>query len=273
MNPKRRPRIKELRTKGIYILPNLFTSGNLFCGFFSAISSLGGRFEVAAMAILFATVFDCLDGKLARLTKTTSRFGVEYDSLSDVVSFGMAPGLLIYAWALNAYGRLGWVAAFLFMVCGALRLARFNVQVSGVESKDFVGLPIPAAAGFLATWVLLDGYIFNFGKDVRPGVILAVTYVLAFLMVSSLRYRSFKEFNLKNRKPFSVLVSLVLVLLVLVNAPQIMLFSLFALYCSSGILEKPIQWLYQFIRKSKDHLPRELDRGDIEDKKNFLKHD
>ncbi len=135
MKRKKRPRIRELSRKGIYIIPNLFTSGNLFCGIFSIISVLDEKYITAAISILVAMIFDTLDGKLARLTKTTSRFGVEYDSLSDLVSFGVAPGLLAYAWALRGFGRLGWVALFLFVVCGALRLARFNVQISGPRTS------------------------------------------------------------------------------------------------------------------------------------------
>ncbi len=144
MRRKRKQKMKALRKKGIYIIPNLFTTGNLFCGVFSIMSVLHGHFTTAAIAIMVGAIFDLLDGKLARLTKTTSRFGVEYDSLSDLVSFGVAPGLLAYAWALQPYGRLGWMGLFLYIVCGALRLARFNVQVSGPESKDFLLFPSTA---------------------------------------------------------------------------------------------------------------------------------
>lgn len=274
MNQKKRPEMKELRRRGIYIIPNLFTSGNLFCGVFAIIAVFNAEYVMAAIAILVASIFDSLDGKLARLTKTTSRFGVEYDSLADLVSFGVAPGLLIYSWALSGYGRLGWVAVFLFIVCGALRLARFNVQVSGPESTDFVGLPIPAAASLIATLVMLDSYILHFGKEIRPALTLAVTYMLAFLMVSNIRYRSFKKFNLKDRKPFGVLVSLVLVLLVLVTAPQVMLFSLFAIYVLSGITEKPVVALYNRLSKKTGEAPPPAGEGveDIEDKEIFLKN-
>lgn len=273
MNPKRKPQIKELRRKGIYIIPNLFTSGNLFCGVFAIISVFNAEYVMSTIAILAASVFDLLDGKMARLTKTTSRFGVEYDSLADLVSFGVAPGLLVYSWALSSYGRFGWVAVFLFIVCGALRLARFNVQVSGAESKDFVGLPIPAAASLVATTVMLDSYIIHFGKEIRPILMLTLTYVLAFLMVSSIRYRSFKNFNLKDRKPFGALVGLVLAFLVLVTAPQVMLFSVIALYVLFGVTEKPILALYhRFYKKPEGELPSEEDIEDIEDKEIVLKH-
>jgi len=274
MNPKRKPQIKELKRKGIYIIPNLFTSGNLFCGVFAVISVFNAEYVMATIAILAASIFDTLDGKMARLTKTTSRFGVEYDSLADLVSFGVAPGLLVYSWALSSYGRLGWVAVFLFIACGALRLARFNVQVSGPESKDFVGLPIPAAASLVATTVMLDSYILHFGKEIRPILMLTLTYFLAFLMVSSIRYRSFKNFNLKDRKPFGVLVGVVLALLVLVTAPQVMLFSIFALYVLSGVAERPVVALYHRVhKKTEGDLPSsEEGIEDIEDKEIVLKH-
>lgn len=274
MNPKRKPQIKELKRKGIYIIPNLFTSGNLFCGVFAVISVFNAEYVMATIAILAASIFDTLDGKLARLTKTTSRFGVEYDSLADLVSFGVAPGLLVYSWALSSYGRFGWVAVFLFIVCGALRLARFNVQVSGPESKDFVGLPIPAAASLVATTVMLDSYFLHFGKEIRPILMLTLTYVLAFLMVSNIRYRSFKNFNLRDRKPFGVLVGVVLAFLIMVTAPQVMLFSVFALYVLSGVTERPIVALYRRVYKKPegDLLTPEDEIEDIEDKEIILKH-
>ncbi len=276
---RRRPKIKELSRKGIYIIPNLFTSGNLFCGVFAIIAVLDGKFTTAAIAILVATIFDMLDGKLARLTNTTSRFGVEYDSLSDLISFGVAPGLLAYAWALRPYGRLGWAALFLYVVCSALRLARFNVQVSGPESKDFIGLPTPASAGLIATMVVFDAHVSSFGLDVRPLIVLFVAYLLAFLMVSHLRYRSLKNLNLRDRKPFGVLVGILLVFLVLVTAPQVMLFLLCALYVLSGIFEKPIVALYRRVQEQNakerpDPLAAYMDEeiDDIEDKEIILKH-
>ncbi|HIE64519.1 MAG: CDP-diacylglycerol--serine O-phosphatidyltransferase [Nitrospira sp.] len=275
MRKKKKRPIRELRKKGIYLIPNLFTSGNLFCGVFAIISVFNGHFSTAATAILIATVFDMLDGKLARLTNTTSRFGLEYDSLSDLVSFGVAPALLAYSWGLQSYGRLGWVAVFLFIVCGALRLARFNVQVSGPESKGFIGLPIPAAATLVATTITLDGYILDFGKEVRPVLMLGVIYVLAFLMVSNIRYRSFKDLNLRDRKPFGALVGLVLILLVLVTAPQVMLFSAIFLYVLSGITERPLIALYRKFGKQPPEdslLQAEEEIEDIEDKEIILKH-
>ncbi|MFQ5597069.1 MAG: CDP-diacylglycerol--serine O-phosphatidyltransferase [Nitrospiria bacterium] len=276
MKRKRRPRIRELSRRGIYIIPNLFTSGNLFCGVFAIISILDAEYITASIAIMVAMIFDLLDGKLARLTKTTSKFGVEYDSLSDLVSFGVAPGLLAYSWALRSYGRLGWVALFLFVVCGALRLARFNLQISGPESKDFIGLPTPAAAGMVATMVIFDSNVVTLGEAVRPFVVLPLIYLLAFLMVSHIRYRSFKNLNLRDRKPFGVLVGILLVFLVLITAPQIMLFLLCAIYVLSGMMEKPLVALYRSLQvdpaKKPGYSYLEEEIEDIEDKEIVLKH-
>jgi CDP-diacylglycerol--serine O-phosphatidyltransferase len=241
--------MKDFR-RGIYLVPNLLTTGNLFSGFYSLIAVFNADYLLAAMAILVAMAFDILDGKSARLTKTTSRFGVEYDSLADLVSFGLAPGLLIYSWALSTYGRVGWVAAFLFVACGALRLARFNVQVGTSESKHFTGLPIPAAAGVIASLVVLDHHILRMGTEIKPLLILGLIYTLAFLMVSTVRYRSFKDFHLRGRKPFHVLVSAVLLLIILAAEPQIMLFVLFAGFALSGVIERPLTAL---IRKMLKH--------------------
>ena len=175
---KRRTPIKMRR--GIYILPNLFTTGNLFCGFWAIISVFQEKFFYAAVAILLASIFDVLDGKVARLSGATSKFGVQYDSLADLVSFGIAPALLAFSWALRPYGKFGWLAAFLFVVCGALRLARFNVQSSSGEVKYFKGLPIPAAALMIALTILL--YLRLIETDwVKDIVILVMIYVLAFL--------------------------------------------------------------------------------------------
>ena len=222
---------------GVYLIPNLLTTGNLFSGFYAIIAVLNADYLLAAMAILVAMAFDVLDGTTARLTKSTSRFGVEYDSLADLVSFGVAPGLLIYSWALTTYGRVGWVAAFLFVVCGTLRLARYNVQVDSIESKHFVGLPIPGAAGVIASLVVLDHHILKLGAEIKPLLILGFIYVLAFLMVSTFHYRGPQHLRLRDRKPFHVLVSSVLVLIVLVAAPQILLFVLFTAYALSGLIE------------------------------------
>ena len=237
------------RHRGVYLLPNLLTTGNLFSGFYAVIAVFNERYLLAAVAILIALVFDMLDGQIARFTKTSSRFGVEYDSLADLISFGLAPGLLIYAWALSDYGRLGWAAAFLFLACGALRLARFNVQAGGTDTRFFTGLPIPAAASLIATTVLLDEYIVSLGREVRPIVILLMMYTLAFLMVSRLRYRAFKEFSLHRKRPFESLALSVLGLIILVLAPQVVLFAVFALYALSGIVERPCRAAIRRLRR------------------------
>jgi CDP-diacylglycerol--serine O-phosphatidyltransferase len=243
MNLKRRRRMRELREKGIYIIPNLFTSGNLFCGVFATLAVFNADYVSASIAILVASVFDVLDGKIARMTRATSRFGAEYDSLCDVISFGLAPAMLAYAWALGSLGRLGWVAVFLYVVCGALRLARYNSQAGG-HSNHFVGLPIPAAANFIASLILFDTHILQFGREVRPMLIVGVIYILAFLMVSTFRYRSLASLPMQGRKPLGLLVGVLLFFLLLVVAPPVMLFASFSLYIASGILERPIVALY-----------------------------
>ena len=234
---KKRERRKDGISRGIYVLPNLITSGSLFAGFYSIAATYNGKFEKAAIAIIVGAVLDALDGRVARMTKTTTQFGVEYDSLADLVSFGLAPGVLMYAWALDAYGRLGWAASFLFVVCGALRLARFNVQVGRVESTHFVGLPIPGAAAVLATSVILDMHFLGLGREIRPVLMLGMTYALAFLMVSNIRYRSFKSYAMGERRPFRILVWAILILVLAAIQPQIVIFGLVLLYAASGPME------------------------------------
>lgn len=229
---------RESLRKGVYILPNLFTTGGLFSGFYSIVSTVNGRYDVAAWFILFAMVFDALDGRVARMTNTTSRFGVEYDSLADLVAFGVAPGLLMYIWALKPFGKLGWLAAFLYVVCGALRLARFNVQVNTVESKRFVGLPIPAAAGMVAACVLLFYYFGHSGLIVKKVSILLLIYILAYLMVSNIRYYSFKDPELVKRQPFGILVLSIFIIIVIIARPELMLFAITFGYMISGPLGK-----------------------------------
>ncbi|HXZ24790.1 MAG TPA: CDP-diacylglycerol--serine O-phosphatidyltransferase [Nitrospiria bacterium] len=231
------------RRRGIYLLPNLLTTGNLFSGFYGIVSIMSANYVRAAVAVFVAVVFDILDGQIARYTKTSSRFGLEYDSLADLVSFGIAPGLLIYTWALTGYGRLGWVAAFLFVACGALRLARYNVQAGSGDGRYFLGLPIPAAAGLIAATVLLDDHILRLGKELRPIIILLMTYLLAFLMVSRARYRAFKVVQLPQRRLFELLVGAVLTLIMFTLAPQVMLFAVFVVYALSGLVETPLRLL------------------------------
>lgn len=225
----RKDRIK----KGIYVLPNLFTTASLFCGFYAIIAAVKGMYEVAAVAILGAAVLDALDGRIARMTNTTSKFGGEYDSLSDLVAFGVAPALLLYTWALSAYGKWGWLAAFLFVACGALRLARFNVQVGLIESKVFNGLPIPAAAIVVASGVHLYYYLGGEGQFANP-LLLAGAFALALLMVSSVKFYSFKDLNYFSRKPFMSFVLIVVILTIIVAEPQIMIFTFAVGYSLSG---------------------------------------
>lgn len=216
----------------IYVLPNLMTTGNLFCGFFAVIQSIKGNFLFAAYAIVVAAVFDQLDGRLARLTRSTSKFGAEYDSLCDLVSFGMAPGVLLFLWALQPFGRLGWVACFLFVACGALRLARFNVQAHVVEKNYFQGLPIPMAAGIVASSVLAFQDL-----ELEPNGnygLLIMTVLLAFVMVSNFRFRSFKDLDLKERLPFRYLILGLGVLVIVALRPEVMLFVLFMGYAALG---------------------------------------
>ena len=236
---KRRTPIKM--RKGVYILPNLFTTGNLFCGFWAIISVFQEKFYYAAVAILLASVFDMLDGKVARLSGATSKFGVQYDSLADLISFGVAPALLAFSWALRPYGRFGWLAAFLFVVCGALRLARFNVMSASGETKYFKGLPIPAAATMIALTILLYLRLIETAwvKDI---VILVMIYVLAFLMVSNIRYFSFKELDLARRKPFSFFIFIVLSMIVIVMEPVIVLFVSIFFYILSGPVNMIRAW-------------------------------
>lgn len=219
--------------RGIYLLPNLLTSASLFGGFYSIVASLDGDFDKAAIAILLSAVLDGLDGRIARLTKTSSKFGVEYDSLADLVAFGIAPGVLIFTWALRPFGRYGWLAAFLYVVCGALRLARFNIQIDTIESRQFNGLPIPAAAGLVASTVLLFFYLGQ-EETTKHITVLILVYLLAYLMVSNVKYYSFKELNLTRRMPFRLLVGLILVSIVVAAEPQVILFLLTLGYVLSG---------------------------------------
>jgi CDP-diacylglycerol--serine O-phosphatidyltransferase len=256
-------KMNKVRKKGVYLIPNLFTTGNLFSGFYAVISVFNADYLLAAYAILAATVFDSLDGKVARLANATSRFGTEYDSLADLISFGLAPGLLIYSWALHSYNRLGWIAAFLFVVCGALRLARFNVQSSVQDPRYFNGLPIPAAAITVAMMVIVDNHILRLGSEVKPILILIMTYSLAFLMVSTIKYRSFKDINLKSRRSFQYLVWAVLIFGLIALEPVIMLFLVIVLYALSGPVARPFRAL--FSKKGKEEVEADEDFDELED--------
>lgn len=235
----RLPGKESKRKRAVYLIPNLLTTGNLFSGLFAILSVFDERYLAAAIAILVALVFDMLDGKSARLTNTTSQFGVEYDSLADLVAFGVAPGLLIYAWALRDHGTLGAAVMFAFVACGALRLARYNVMAASSESKYFTGLPIPAAASVVATLIIFDRHVVGLQSESQPLPILIMTLVLAFLMVSTIKYRSFKDLKFKSgHHVFNYLVWAILGLMLVVAWPQLMLFLVFAGYAALGPLEK-----------------------------------
>ena len=256
---RKRSRRKPRRMKrGIYLLPNLLTTANLFCGFYAIVAAINHDFWTAAIALLVSCLFDILDGKVARLTGSISRFGVEYDSLADLVAFGVAPALLVYLWALEPFGRLGWAAAFLFVACGALRLARFNVQVDSVSKKHFVGLPIPGAAAMVATTVLFF-YRMGGSGPTKHFLLLAMTYVLGFLMVSSIPYYSFKEFDGLQRMRFRTLFLVILLLSVIAARPATMLFTLGLVYVSSG----PFGYLYRFYQNRKQPVTEEAGEPEV----------
>lgn len=223
----------ELRRRGIYVLPNLFTTAALFAGFFAIVQAMQNNFEQASVAIFIAMVLDGLDGRVARLTNTQSAFGAEYDSLSDMVSFGVAPALVIYEWALRDMGRLGWIAAFVYCACAALRLARFNTTLEVMDKRYFQGLPSPAAAALVAgfVWVVLDNGIA--GQDVR-WVALVVSLFAGISMVTNCKFSSFKDINLKKSVPFFVVAALVLVFVLVSSYPPGVLFGLFVVYGLSG---------------------------------------
>lgn len=219
--------------KGIYLLPNLLTTAGLFSGFYAIVSSMNGHFTSAAIAIFIAMIFDGLDGRVARMTNTQSEFGAEYDSMADMVSFGIAPGLVAYNWALSDLGKFGWLAAFVFVACAALRLARFNTQVSIADKRFFQGLASPAAAGIIASlvWVGttydLNGH--DFGLLMGP-----ITILSGLLMVSNFRYNSFKEVDWKGKVNFLVVLIIVLVFVVVASSPAELLALIFILYACSG---------------------------------------
>lgn len=225
----------EQKSSGIkiYILPNLLTTTNMFFGFMSIIFAIRGEYDFGSYAIVAAAVFDLLDGRVARLTDTTSAFGAHYDSLCDLISFGMAPALIMYLWALQSFGRIGWLASFVFVACGALRLARFNVQAEK-ERTHFQGLPIPMAAGIVASSVLCFKELDLDGS--RNGLLLFMTFVLGLTMVSQFRYNSFKYMNLKHKQPFTHLVIGVLIIILIATRPEVMLFALFFSYALLGAI-------------------------------------
>jgi CDP-diacylglycerol--serine O-phosphatidyltransferase len=236
MKFKRRRKKKERKKfRGVLLLPNLITTASLFGGFLAIVFAIEGKFLPAAWAIFVSLILDGLDGRIARMTQSTTSFGVQYDSLSDLVAFGVAPALLVYLWGLKPYGRFGWVAAFLFVTCGALRLARFNVQSGTMDPRYFNGLPIPAAAMVVATAI---GFYYEIGEWAPKHniYILIMMYVLAFLMVSNIKFFSLKKWDLMKRKPFQTLVTGVLLFVIIALAPQLTGFPFMLIYVSSGII-------------------------------------
>ncbi len=245
--------------KGIYILPNLITMSSMFFGYYSVVASLNSDYERAAWSILVASVFDALDGWVARMTHTATRFGIEMDSLADVISFGVAPGVLVYTWTLSSFGRIGWLGSFFLVACAALRLARFNVQMGSTEKKHFSGLPTPASALVIASTVLAYQEVIEMLEHVKMTRladavskdywVLAMTFLLAGLMVSNITYHSLKEANLKQRRPFGILVGIAGFLAVVAYHPALVLFLVSISYVAVGLAEA----LYGLLKKK----PRE----------------
>jgi CDP-diacylglycerol--serine O-phosphatidyltransferase len=222
----------NLRRRGIYLLPNLFTTGALFAGFYAIVQAMNGRFEFAAVAIFIAMVLDGLDGRVARLTHTQSAFGAEYDSLSDMVSFGVAPSLVVYEWALKGLGKWGWFAAFIYCAATALRLARFNTNIDVVDKRYFQGLPSPAAAALIAgfVWVMHDYEVS--GESVR-WYACGLTVFAGLSMVSNLPFYSFKDFNMRKSVPFMMIFMAALFFIFISSYPPGVLFGLFMCYSLS----------------------------------------
>ncbi|GAA0411665.1 CDP-diacylglycerol--serine O-phosphatidyltransferase [Cocleimonas flava] len=231
--------------KGIYLLPNLVTTAALFSGFFAILAAMNGQFEKACIAVFVAMILDGLDGRVARWTNTSSEFGEQYDSLSDLVSFGLAPALVIYQWSLIfmrdtsvSWGKLGWMAAFIYVACAALRLARFNSQIHEVDKRHFIGLPSPASAAIVVgmVWMLHD---LEFeGKALQIPALL-ITIFAGLLMVSNVKYNSFKDFDLKSKVPHLAILVIILIFALVQVAPPIVLFFVFFIYALSG----PFNWL------------------------------
>lgn len=238
---------RKIRRRGIFLLPNLFTTAALFAGFYSIVAAVDGHFQKAGAAIFVAMVLDLLDGRVARLTGTTTQFGKEYDSLSDMISFGMAPAIVLYQWGVarlaewnQAWGRVGWLVAFLFAVAAALRLARFNSQASTADKRYFVGLPSPSAAAVVAAFVWLASKVGLGGLDALVLAFL-ITAAAAGLMVSNFRYHSFKEVNVGGRIPFTWLLAIPLIFMLISVEPPLVFLLLFGTYALSG----PAQWYWR----------------------------
>ncbi len=238
---------KKVRNKGIYLLPNLFTTAALFSGFYAIIASMQGRFEPAAIAIFCAALFDGMDGRVARMTNTQSAFGEQYDSLSDLVSFGVAPAILVFSWSLHTLGKIGWICAFIYTVSAAFRLARFNVQIGSVDKRYFIGLASPLAAAIIASmvWAGTDNQI---PRDMREIAIAAsiITVFTGFLMVSNFKFYSFKELD-RSRVPFAMMLPVVLVMGIVTYDLPIGLLAVSVVYASSA----PLTALFNKLRPQK----------------------
>ncbi len=238
------PNVEKKRRRGIYLLPNLFTTAALFAGFYAIVAGMGHRFEAAAIAIYIAMLLDGIDGRVARLTNTQTEFGAQYDSLSDMISFGMAPSLVMYQWALSGMGKLGWLAAFIYTAGAALRLARFNTQIGIEDKRYFQGLASPSAAAIIAGLVWVgDSYLLQ-GPVVNK-VALGLTITAGLLMVSNIRYYSFKGIDFKGKVPFVAILIVVLVLVLVSYDPPVVLFGGFLMYALSG----PVMTLVQLRRR------------------------
>lgn len=227
--------VKKQPRREVYLLPNLFTTAALFSGFYSIIAAMNGEFSNASVAIFISMVFDGLDGRVARMTRTQSAFGAEYDSLADMVSFGIAPALVVFTWSLAPLGKVGWIAAFIYAVGAALRLARFNTMVGIEEKRYFTGLPSPAAAAIVAgvIWAANDKGV---SGEAMSTIMALLVPIVGLLMVSNVKYRSFKDLNLKGRVPFVVLLIAVLSFVLIALEPALVLMSLFCLYGAWGLL-------------------------------------
>lgn len=222
------------RRRGIYLLPNLFTTAALFAGFYSIVAAMNARFESAAVAIFVAMILDGMDGRIARMTNTQSDFGVQYDSLSDMVSFGIAPALVVYQWSLATLGKLGWLGAFIFAAATALRLARFNTQAASADKRFFQGLPCPAGAAVIASmiWLVESREVIG-GSDILAFTF-PLTILVGILMVSNVRYHSFKQIDLRGRVPFVAVLIIVCIFVFIASEPPLVLFLLSMVYAVSG---------------------------------------
>lgn len=232
------------RGRGIYLLPNLFTTAALFSGFYAVLAAMSGKFEHAALAIFVAMILDGLDGRVARLTNTQTAFGAEYDSLSDMVAFGLAPSLVIYQWGLSELGKVGWMAAFIYTAGAALRLARFNTQLGTTDKRYFQGLPSPSAAAIVAGNVWVGEEYGVAGGDVAILACLLTTFS-GLLMVSNVRYNSFKELDIRGKVPFVSIVVVMLLFAIVILQPPLVLFMIFLIYAVSG----PVLTLFQLRRR------------------------